>query len=126
MKTFSLCALLAFSALTPAAHAIDELTRDAAIGGAIGGGLGGAVGAELGGRSGAIVGAGVGGAAGAAIATDGDDTYRHHDDDDYRDVHRHHRYDDDYREVRHHHRYDDDHHGKGYFCPPGQAKKGRC
>jgi len=113
MKTFSLCALLAFSALTPAAYAIDELTKDAAIGGAIGGALGGAVGAELGGRSGAIVGAGVGGAAGAAIATDGDEDYRHHDDDDYREVH-------------HHHHYDDGHRGPGYFCPPGQAKKGRC
>lgn len=92
-----------------AAHA-DGLTRDAAIGGAIGGALGGAVGAELGGRQGAIVGAGVGAAAGTALNTQGDSSPP---------------------------RYDAHHHGVptsppgvpfqgGGFCPPGQAKKGRC
>jgi hypothetical protein len=85
----------------------DDLVKDAAIGGAIGGALGGAVGAEVGGKDGAIVGAGVGAAAGAAIATNDDD-----------DGH-------------------DNHHAdvpvvvvpaspQGNFCPPGQAKKGRC
>ena len=84
----------------------DDLVKDAAIGGAIGGGLGGAVGAELGGKQGAVIGAGVGAATGAAIATDDDDGH-------------------------------DGHHAnqtgvivvpatQGQFCPPGQAKKGRC
>lgn len=87
----------------------DDLVKDAAIGGALGGALGGAVGAEVGGKKGAIVGAGVGAAAGAAIATN----------DDHNDGH-------------------DGHHAdapevvvvpassQGHFCPPGQAKKGRC
>ena len=85
--------------------AADDLVQDAAIGGAIGGALGGAVGAEVGGKQGAVVGAGVGAAAGAAIATQNDH---------------------------------DGHHAnapevvvvpapqQGRFCPPGQAKKGRC
>jgi outer membrane lipoprotein SlyB len=83
----------------------DDLVKDAAIGGAIGGAVGGAVGAEVGGKQGAVVGAGVGAAAGAAIATQNDG---------------------------------DGHHARtpevvfvpapqqGRFCPPGQAKKGRC
>jgi len=87
-----------------------DMTTDAAIGGAIGGAVGGAVGAEVGGRQGAIIGAGVGGAAGAAIATEGDKDPR--DDRDGR-------YDDRYYEGR-------DNHRPSHFCPPGQAKKGRC
>lgn len=88
----------------------ETLTRDAVIGGAIGGALGGAVGAELGGRQGAIVGAGVGAAAGAALNT------REH----ATPVQRH--------EVYY---YDRGHpagvpYQGGGFCPPGQAKKGRC
>ena len=96
-----------------AAHA-DGLTREAAIGGAVGGALGGAVGAELGGREGAIIGAGVGAAAGSAINT------QEHASQPRREVHH-----DVYR------------YGApasppgvpfqgGGFCPPGQAKKGRC
>lgn len=88
----------------------DGLTRDAAIGGAIGGALGGAVGAELGGREGAIIGAGVGAAAGSAINT---------------------------QDHAHRPRHEVYHYGApasppgvpfqgGGFCPPGQAKKGRC
>lgn len=88
-----------------------DLTTDAAIGGAIGGAVGGAVGAQVGGREGAVVGAGVGGAAGAAIATQGDKDPRREDRDG--------RYDDRYHE-------DGDHRGPSHFCPPGQAKKGRC
>lgn len=88
-----------------------DLTTDAAIGGAVGGALGGAIGAEVGGREGAVIGAGVGAAAGTAINT------KEHADtrsDTYREV----------REVQH--IQVDDGHGKGHFCPPGQAKKGRC
>lgn len=87
----------------------EGLTTDAAIGGAIGGALGGAVGAELGGREGAIVGAGVGAAAGTAISTQ-----------EYREPqpprNEVYYYDDRYRP----------HDDRGTFCPPGQAKKGRC
>lgn len=105
-------ACLMLSATLPVAA--ESLTRDAAIGGAIGGALGGAVGAELGGRQGAIVGAGLGAAAGTALNT---------------------------REYaapppqRHEVYYYEGHRGGhppgvpfqgGGFCPPGQAKKGRC
>ncbi|MES2663010.1 MAG: glycine zipper domain-containing protein [Pseudomonadota bacterium] len=85
-----------------------DLTTDAAIGGAIGGAVGGAVGAEVGGREGAIIGAGVGGAAGAAI-----NTKDHQQNDTHSE-----RYEkvNIYEERRH----------NGGFCPPGQAKKGRC
>lgn len=100
----ALVATFSFAELVTA----DELTRDAALGGAVGGAIGGAIGAEVGGKDGAVIGAGVGAATGAAIAT------KDHDDDH-------------------------DHDGKtkvvvvpvveehpGKFCPPGQAKKGRC
>lgn len=73
----------------------------------MGGAVGGAVGAVLGGRDGAIVGAGVGAATGAAVNTSG------HDEDGHRE---HNRYEGDSRH----------HHNSGKFCPPGQAKKGRC
>lgn len=88
-----------------------DLTTDAAIGGAIGGAVGGAVGAQVGGREGAVVGAGIGGAAGAAIATQGDDDSRRDDRDG--------RYQDHYHDDRNHSH-------PSRFCPPGQAKKGRC
>ncbi len=78
-------------------------TVDAAVGGGIGGAIGGAVGSELGGRNGAIVGAGVGAAAGAAIATNDDSK---HDAEPAIVV----------VPVK----------PTGNFCPPGQAKKGRC
>ena len=50
-----------------------------------------------------------GGAVGAAVATD-DKSHDSHD------------------RARHHHDYDRhyDGHGTSHFCPPGQAKKGRC
>lgn len=99
------------AALLQSAAWAGSLTTDAAVGGAIGGALGGAVGAELGGREGAVIGAGVGAAAGTAINTrDHQEPTRHYDD----------------RPVYHeeHHHYDD--RSKGKFCPPGQAKKGRC
>ena len=87
----------------------DDLAKDAAIGGAIGGGLGGAVGAELGGKQGAVIGAGVGAAAGAAIATadDGDEGHDHSASPPAVVV---------VPRAQ----------PQGKFCPPGQAKKGRC
>jgi hypothetical protein len=107
MNRFSTFAFVVACALSPISYA-DDVVKDAAIGGAIGGALGGAIGAEVGGKEGGIIGAGVGGAAGAAIAT--------HDDED-----------------------NDHPHAtpqevvvvpvpqqNGHFCPPGQAKKGRC
>ena len=90
-----------------------DLTTDAAIGGAIGGALGGALGAELGGREGAIIGAGVGAAAGTAISTK-----KHDREPEVRYVER--RRDNRVYII-------EDHRGRrGNFCPPGQAKKGRC
>ncbi len=91
-----------------AEHSVaDELTRDAALGGAVGGAIGGAIGAEVGGREGAVIGAGVGAATGAAIATKDDE--ENHDDGKSRVV--------VVPVVEEH---------PGKFCPPGQAKKGRC
>ncbi len=72
------------------------------VGGAVGGGLGALVGNEVGGRNGAIVGGALGGAAGAAVTT--------------QDQHkRTYGYARPYGPVP-----------PGHFCPPGQAKKGRC
>ena len=105
-------AVLLLTALTSSpAWAGDK--AEAAIAAGIGGAVGAAVGSEVGGRNGAIVGAGMGAAAGAAIAT--------HDEDDREQR----------REVREApadgyvvYVYPDDH--RPNFCPPGQAKKGRC
>jgi hypothetical protein len=107
LKHLRVAALVATFTIAPSALA-SELTRDAAIGGAIGGALGGAIGAEVAGKEGAVVGAGVGAAAGAAIATK-DDGDHHHDGK---------------REVILVPVVEEDHPGR--FCPPGQAKKGRC
>ncbi len=90
----------------------DNQTLDAAIGGGVGGAAGGAIGAELGGREGAVIGAGLGAAVGAAISTrDHTTSEPQHRPPSSRST------------------------GssayylptpKGTFCPPGQAKKGRC
>ena len=90
-----------------------DLTTEAAIGGAIGGALGGALGAELGGREGAIIGAGVGAAAGTAIATKDEAPTRRHVEEPRRVEERVYIIEKRGR-------------GRGSFCPPGQAKKGRC
>ncbi len=87
-------------------------TVDAAIGGGVGGAVGAAVGQEVGDRKGAIIGGAVGGAIGAAIATDDD---HHHHAPESRHVH-----------VELEGGGADSGHSKGRFCPPGQAKKGRC
>ncbi len=107
MKNLGFVLLLVVGCAFTAASWADDLVKDAAIGGAVGGALGGAVGAEVGGKSGAIVGAGVGAAAGAAIATNDDDDHENH----HADV----------PEVVVVPAPE-----QGKFCPPGQAKKGRC
>jgi hypothetical protein len=94
----------------------DSLTANAALGGGLGGALGAFVGSEIGGTSGAIVGGAIGGATGSAIATNG---YRR-ERVVVRPVRpvvaeRYYVYDDDYRYGH-----------RSHFCPPGQAKKGRC
>lgn len=105
-----LCAGAVMVLASMPAFALDNDTVDAAIGGGLGGAAGAAIGNEIGGRNGAIVGGALGGAGGAAVTTDRDDHRR-----DHRRYH-----DDDYYN---HYRYDD---RRGHFCPPGQAKKGRC
>ncbi|MFT4584311.1 MAG: hypothetical protein ACI915_002260 [Gammaproteobacteria bacterium] len=92
----------------------EDLTIDAAIGGAVGGAIGGALGAELGGREGAIAGAGLGAAAGVAINTADHDAHEGGRYEDRRQEGSYYRSQSDNRK-----------HGK-QFCPPGQAKKGRC
>ncbi len=106
--------LLATLVLPVSATLAGDLHRDAAIGGAIGGALGGVAGAELGGRQGAILGAGVGAALGSGIGTRDVLDYR---DDGVQERHR-------YRERNYHPAKHGRSHGR--FCPPGQAKKGRC
>lgn len=87
----------------------DNLTLDAAVGGGIGGALGGAAGAELGGRDGAILGSAAGAAIGTTLNTQGDYPEK-------RESHRR------VIEVEPLPRYRE----PSRFCPPGQAKKGRC
>ena len=89
-----------------AANAGDS-TVDAAIGGGIGGAAGAAIGNEVGGRDGAIIGGALGGALGAAVTTDSE---RHYWPAPSQPKYQH-----------HYHRAP-----SGGFCPPGQAKKGRC
>ena len=106
IKKSLLIASVLFAAPLYADNYSDELVIDSAVGGALGGAIGGAVGAVVGGRDAAIVGSGVGAAAGTAINTE-----------EYRDSSR-----STYPRVSSHQykRY------SGHFCPPGQAKKGRC
>jgi hypothetical protein len=70
---------------------------DAAIGGGIGGAVGAVIGNEVLGSDGAVIGGAIGGAVGTAATTDGRIKL----------------------ESEHNHSSDS-------FCPPGQAKKGRC
>lgn len=87
----------------------DSSTLDAAIGGGIGGAAGAAIGNEVAGREGAIIGSAVGAAVGTAINTGGPVSVETPVNEP--------RYQDD-GPRRGHPRY--------HFCPPGQAKKGRC
>lgn len=94
--------------LGPSIVLADSSTLDAAIGGGLGGAAGAAIGNELGGRDGAIIGGAIGGGVGAAVATDDDhhkEGYKHREGANYRYPTRQPSY---------------------HFCPPGQAKKGRC
>ena len=100
--------LLAFAVGVATAANADSSTLDAAIGGGIGGAAGAAIGNEVGGREGAIAGSALGAAVGTALNTDAEphsgssNKYRYYDDAQSKE-HPHYR-----------------------FCPPGQAKKGRC
>jgi hypothetical protein len=86
----------------------DSSTLDAAIGGGIGGAVGAAIGNEVGGRDGAIIGGAVGGGVGAAVTTDENAPHQR-------------------PTPRTEYRYAPQHQpGGSRFCPPGQAKKGRC
>ena len=76
-------------------------TMDAAIGGGLGGAAGAAIGNEVGGREGAILGGALGGAVGAAVTTDSQSRSAPTQPQ--------------YQPAP----------SRG-FCPPGQAKKGRC
>jgi uncharacterized protein YcfJ len=83
-------------------------TLDAAIGGGIGGAAGAAIGNEVGGRDGAIAGSALGAAVGTALNTGAQPKHRSSDMRRYYDAP---------PSNRHPHQ---------RFCPPGQAKKGRC
>ena len=95
-------------ALTSTPVMSDNSTLDAAIGGGIGGAAGAAIGHEIGGRDGAIVGGALGGAVGAAVNTD---ERNEHSSSGKKSSYR--------GEPRYVH-------PASRFCPPGQAKKGRC
>ncbi|MCS3902040.1 hypothetical protein J2T55_000032 [Methylohalomonas lacus] len=119
MKTrlLAFLGLILLSAPAFADHRHDQ-SIDSAIGGGLGGALGGFLGAELGDRDGGIIGAGAGAALGAAYNTRDTEPRRYyaHDRKRYGKYHHEPRY------KRH-----DRGHGHGqHFCPPGQAKKGRC
>ena len=88
----------------------DGQKLEAAIGGGAGGALGAVVGSELGDRKGAIIGAAIGAGVGAAIATDGGDKSHAQSGTSV--------------EVKV--GTSGSSHSQGHFCPPGQAKKGRC
>jgi outer membrane lipoprotein SlyB len=94
--------LLAFEAYA------DNSTLDAAIGGGIGGAAGAAIGNEVGGRNGAIAGGALGAAVGVAVNTD---KQQHSIPAEQSDSYK----------VRHYEALP-----ATRFCPPGQAKKGRC
>ena len=95
-------------AITTASVNADNSTLDAAIGGGIGGAAGAAIGNEVGGRDGAIIGGAFGGAVGAAVNTD----ERQYRSESKRKA--------SYRGEPQHV------YPASRFCPPGQAKKGRC
>lgn len=87
----------------------DDSTLNAAIGGGIGGAAGAAIGNEIGGRDGAIIGGALGGAAGAAVGTSGQSQQSLSP-----------------QTVHYEYTSPKASHPKGYHCPPGQRKKGRC
>ena len=118
MKRHLLVVLSMISLVSVPLHA-DDQSVDAALGGAVGGGLGALIGNELWGRSGAITGGALGAGAGAAVATD-----------DYRRYgYPRPPYDGGYVPYGSGYLPFDRSYGyrpPGRFCPPGQARKGRC
>lgn len=106
MQKRYLCLVLAVMVVDASA---DSSTLDAAIGGGIGGAAGAAIGNEVGGRDGAIVGGALGGAIGAAVNTDEES-----------------RHSSGYRKTNYESNPPRSGHSGSNFCPPGQAKKGRC
>jgi outer membrane lipoprotein SlyB len=103
---FLTCFFILFCAALPTQA--DDQSLNAALGGALGGGFGAYIGNELWGRDGAIVGGALGGATGAALSTEGAYDDRRESD----------------RDSGRYYRYPPGH--SSNFCPPGQAKKGRC
>ena len=100
--------ILVFTLIVVEANA-DSSTLDAAIGGGIGGAAGAAIGNEVGGRNGAIVGGALGGAIGAAVNTEDESQHTNK-----------------YRKTNYESSQLRSGHSGSHFCPPGQAKKGRC
>lgn len=92
----------------------DNSTVDAAIGGGLGGATGAAIGNEVSGRNGAILGGALGAALGTAITTDPDKRHRET------------RYVEQPRRYEYHEHDPETVYPRSTFCPPGQAKKGRC
>jgi uncharacterized protein YcfJ len=99
--------VLVFAIMVVDANA-DNSSIDAAIGGGIGGAAGAAIGNEIGGRDGAIIGGALGGAVGVSVYTDEKPQHNSTHAKTY------------YRSTPQHK------HPTYHFCPPGQAKKGRC
>lgn len=110
MKTRLLASALLALSFAGAAHA----GGSTALGGGVGGAAGALIGEAVGGREGAIIGGALGGGVGAAVGYDNErDGRRHRDGVRYEERSYHH------EDGRRYHRGSD-------FCPPGQAKKGRC
>lgn len=112
MRKFLLSTIVAIAiALPGAAMADHRLSERAALGAALGAAMGAYVGAEVAGTDGAVIGGALGGAVGASVTT------RNYVDSGHYSTPVH-----QYRVVEYRHV----HHGPRHFCPPGQAKKGRC
>ena len=103
-------------------------TLDAAIGGGLGGAAGAAIGNEIGGRDGAVIGGALGGAVGAAVNTDKEPRHSTpHTKTYYRDGYPQHVYPPrTYRKTHYIGSHPQHVYPRYRFCPPGQAKKGRC
>ena len=100
--------LFAFAVGSAAVANAGNSTLDAAVGGGIGGAAGAAIGNEFGGREGAIAGSALGAAVGTALNTDARPDRRSTD------------------VRRSNYKTPSNGHPHNRFCPPGQAKKGRC
>ena len=102
--------LLLSLSLAPVISFPGHVTKDAAIGGGIGGAAGGMIGAEAGGRNGAIIGSAAGAAIGSAVLTkNAHGKYTKHTTTP---------------EIYYRPRYNN--YKKNKKCPPGLAMQGRC